>query len=66
MADLQEALNAQDRVRKSTDLPLFFGQKDKDKVPPNLLLDRNNRAATAAQWNTDERKITEFYLTLRD
>jgi hypothetical protein len=32
MADLQEALNAHDRVRKSTDLPLFFGRKDKDTV----------------------------------
>ncbi len=66
MADLQEALNAHDHVRKSTDLPLFFGRKDKDIVPPNLLLDCINRAATVAQWNTDERKITEFYLTLRD
>jgi hypothetical protein len=66
MADLQEALNAHDRVRKSTDLPLFFGRKDKDTVPPNLLVDRINRAATVAQWNTDERKITEFYLTLCD
>jgi hypothetical protein len=43
---------------------LFFGLKDKDTVPPNLLLDHINLAAT--QWNTDERKITEFYLTLRD
>ena len=30
------------------------------------LQDRINRAATVANWNTDERKITEFYLTLRD
>jgi hypothetical protein len=66
MADLQEALNAHDRVCKSTDLPLFFGRKDKDTVPPNLLLDCINRATTVAQWNTNERKITEFYLTLRD
>ncbi len=64
--DLQQALNAHDRVRKSTDLPLFFGRKDKDTVPPHLLLDRINRAATVANWNTDEPKITEFYLTLRD
>ena len=64
--DLQQALNAHDRVRKSTDLPLFFGRKDKDTVPAHLLLDRINRAATVANWNTDERKITEFYLTLRD
>jgi hypothetical protein len=64
--DLQQALNAHDRVRKSTDLPLFFSRKDKDTVPPHLLLDRINKAATVANWNTDERKITEFYLTLRD
>jgi hypothetical protein len=49
MADLQEALTAHNRVRKSTDLPLFFSRKDKDTVPPNLLLDRINRAATVAQ-----------------
>ena len=67
MADqLQNALNAHDRIRKSTDLPLFFGKKDKDTVSPNVLLDRINRAATVANWNTDERKITEFYLILRD
>ena len=63
---MQDALNAHDRVRKSTDLPLFFGRKDKDTVSPNLLLDRINRAATVANWNTDDRKITEFYLILRD
>jgi hypothetical protein len=64
MADLQEAINAHDRVCMSTDLPLFLSRKEKDTVPPNLLLHRINRAPTVAQWNTDERKITEFYLTL--
>jgi hypothetical protein len=58
--DLQQALNAHDRVHKSTNLPLFFGRKDKDTVPPHLLLDRTNRAATVANWNMDERKITKF------
>jgi hypothetical protein len=64
--DLQQALNTHDRVCKSTNLPLFFGRKDKDTVLSHLLLDRINRAATVANWNTDKRKITEFYLTLRD
>ncbi len=64
--DLQQALNGHDPVCKSTDLPLFFGRKYKDTVPPHLLLDRINRAATVANWNMDERKITKFYLTLRD
>jgi len=67
MADaLQAALNAHDRVRKSTDLPLFYGKKEKDTVTPNVLLDRINRAAVIANWNTDERKCTEFYMILRD
>ena len=67
MADaLQQALNAHDRVRKSTDLPLFYGRKDKDAVSPNVLLDRINRASVIAGWNTDERKCTEFYMILRD
>ena len=63
---LQEALNAHDRVRKSTDLPLYFGRAGKDTVTPNVLLDRINRAAVIARWDTDERKITEFYMILRD
>ncbi len=58
--DLQQALNAHDRVRKSTDLPLFFGRKDKDNVPAHLLLDRINRAATVAKWKTEERKKNEL------
>lgn len=65
-AEFQNALNAHDRVRKSTDLPLFFGRKDKDVVSPHVLLDRINRAATVALWNTDDRKISEFYMILRD
>jgi hypothetical protein len=67
MADaLQNALNAHDRVRKSTDLPLYYGRKEKDSISPQVLLDRIERAATIAAWNTDERKATEFYLILRD
>ena len=66
MDELQQALNVHERVRKSTDLPLFFGRKEKDTVSPNVLLDRINRAAGIAGWNMDERKCTEFYLILRD
>lgn len=65
-ADLQNVLNAHDRVRKSTDLPLFYGKKEKDTVSPHVLLDRINRASVIAGWNTDERKCTEFYMILRD
>jgi len=67
MADtdkLQQVLNVYDPILKSMDITLFFSQKDKDTVPPNLLLDRINRAATVANLNTNDCKITEFYLTL--
>jgi hypothetical protein len=63
---LQNALNNHDRVRKSTDLPLFFGRKDKETITPNVLVDRLQRAAGIAGWNTDARKCTEFYMILRD
>jgi len=62
----QDALNNHDRVRKSTDLPLFYGRKDKDCVAPNDLVERLENAANIAGWNTDERKCTEFYMILRD
>ena len=31
-AAMQAALGAHDRVRRSTDLPLFFGRSDKDSI----------------------------------
>jgi hypothetical protein len=61
---LQEVLNVYDRVKKSINLPLFFGRKDKDTISPHLLLDRINKTATITNWNTDEQKITKFFLTL--
>jgi hypothetical protein len=43
-------------VRQSTELPLFFGRKEKDTVNPHVLLARVGKAAPIAEWNTDERK----------
>jgi hypothetical protein len=57
MADtdkLQQVLNVYDPILKSMDITLFFSQKDKDTVPPNLLLDWINCAAPVAKWNTDD------------
>ena len=64
-AAIQAALNAHDRVRKATDLPLFFGVKGKDTITPRLLIDRVNKAATIADWN-EARKIDNFYMILRE
>jgi Retrotransposon gag protein len=63
---LQNALGAHERVRKSTELPLFYGRKEKDTCEAQLLIDRFDTAARIANWGTDARKCEEFYLLLRD
>jgi hypothetical protein len=69
-AGLQQALIQHDRVRRTTDIPLFYGRKEKDTITPQQLVFRLEKAARVAQWdnlaNPDERKTDEFYLSLRD
>ena len=60
------AIDAHDRLRRSTDLPLYFGRKEKDTITPHLLIDRVDKAAEIANWADDQRKCTEFSLILRD
>jgi len=67
MADqLANALSQHDKVRRSTDIPLYYGISSKDSISPQQLIDRIERAARVANWNTDERKCDEFFLCLRD
>ena len=63
--DVGAALLAHDRVRRSTDLPLFYGRKDKDTITARLLIDRIVTAAGIANWD-DARKCQELYMILRD
>jgi len=64
---VQQLLANHDRIRKSTDLPLFYGRKEKDTVTARLLIDRFETASRIANWNANQgRKIEEFYLVLRD
>ena len=63
---MQAVLNAHDRVRRSTDLPLFFGRADKDSISARLLVDRIETTAQIAGWNDDARKLQEMYMILRD
>jgi Retrotransposon gag protein len=64
---VQNLLANHDRVRKSTDLPLFYGRKDKDTVTARLLIERFQTASRIANWDANQvRKIEEFYLILRD
>jgi len=62
---VQAALLAHDRVRRSTDLPLFYGRKDKDTITARLLVDRIATAAGIANWD-GPRRCQEFYMILRD
>ena len=64
-AAVAEALAAHDRVKRSTDLPLFYGRKDKDSITAHQLINRFDRAAVIADWNED-RQCSEFNLILRD
>lgn len=65
-AAIADALTQHDKVRRSTDIPLFYGRKDKDSISPHQLLERINRAKRVARWQDDERVCDEFYLCLRD
>jgi hypothetical protein len=64
-AQLQNALMRHENVRRSTDIPPFFGVKGKDTVLPHVLLQRVEAAAEVANWD-DARKCRELYLILRE
>ena len=63
---LDAAVERSNRISRSTDLPLFYGAKDKDTVEASFLIDRVETAAGVANWNTDDLKIGQFRLSLRD
>ena len=60
-AGMAAALNDHDRMRRSTDIPLFYARRDKDTVLPRILIDRIEDAAAIATWD-EARKIRELKL----
>ena len=56
---------AQDRTKRSKDIPLFYGQAGKDTISARLLIVSINDTATIGNWAVD-RKILEFKMCLRD
>lgn len=64
-AAMGAALLAHDRIKRSTELPLYFGNKNRDTISAPALLDRINVAAEIATWNP-ARRCQEFYMILRD
>lgn len=63
---MQDALLAHDRVKRSTDLPLFYGNPAKDTISAKHLMVRFEYAAEIANWNNDARKCRELYMILRE
>ncbi len=64
-AGMAAVLNNHDRMRRSTDIPLFYACRDKDTVLPRILIDRIEDAAAIATWD-EARKIRELKLCLRE
>lgn len=64
-AALAGALANHDRVKRSTDLPLFYGIKGKDVITAHQLIERIDRAGQVGGWD-DARKCNELNLILRE
>ncbi len=64
-AGMAAALNDHDRLKRSTDIPLFFARRDKDTVLPRILIDRIEDAAEIVTWDA-ARKIRELKLCFRE
>jgi hypothetical protein len=63
--NIAQALNDHNHLKRSTDLPLFYGRKEKDSITAHHLIERIERADTITTWD-NAHKITEFYMILRD
>ena len=72
-ANMQAVLTQHDRVRRSTDIPMFYGDERRDTVSPHQLVKRIEGASEIAHWDdaNDEartngpRKCEELYMCLR-
>jgi hypothetical protein len=47
-AQVAQALNNHDHIKRSTNIPLFYDCKDKDTIAACLLVERVNNTATIA------------------
>jgi Retrotransposon gag protein len=63
--NLAQVLNDHDRTKRSTDIPLFYGQPGRDTIAARLLIIRVTDAGAIAGWD-NARKLLEFKMCLRD
>jgi hypothetical protein len=63
--NLAQVLNNHDRTKRSTDIPLYYGQQGRDTIADRLLIVRINDAGAIAAWD-NARRLLEFKMCLRD
>jgi Retrotransposon gag protein len=64
-AAMAQALNNHDHLKRSMDMPLFFGLKEKDTITARHLIERIERAPVIATWNA-ELTCNKLYMILRE
>ncbi len=64
-AQIQQALNDHDHIKRSTEILLYYGHKDKDTISACLLIYSVEKAANIAAWANNAWKINEFYMILQ-
>jgi hypothetical protein len=63
--NLAQVLNDHDRTKRSTDIPLYYGQPGRDSIAARLLIVRVTDPGAIAGWD-NARKLLEFKMCLRD
>ncbi len=63
--NIQQVLNDHDCAKRSTDIPLFYGQLARDTIAARLLIVRVNDAGEIAGWDNNQ-KLLEFKMCLQD
>jgi Retrotransposon gag protein len=63
--NLAQVLNDHDRTKRSTDIPLYYGQPNRDTIAAHLLIVCVTDAGAIAGWD-NARKLLEFKMCLRD
>jgi Retrotransposon gag protein len=63
--NLAQVLNDHDRMKRSTDIPLYYGQTNRDTIAARLLMVHVTDAGAIAGWD-NACKLLEFKMCLRD
>ena len=65
-AGMQQALQQDKVIKKSTDLPWCYVRPSRETISASYLIDLLEAPAGVAGWNSDDKKIRGLYLLFRD